>query len=369
MPAGVAQLATVCAVVGRSPNTVPLWPIELFALSSCGVGQEDRVTTSLKFPLIVLPGRLGWLSRFSYSIGGSVSMHCGVGQEANWAVTCRLVIAVLFAPDPSLSPIRFFIARWASGVLLSSFATGVGHEVKPLPDVRRPEARSAQIQTPDGVALSFQISVNKVEPSKAVLGRNLFTKYRCRTADFDEVVPRRPEMPLVSSPRSFACRAERLARAGAGPDRPFIGPSGAAQGVGPGADPGEEVALGVSHKFVWPNVLDGSLIDYPVRYRSRFYQFPEPCCFFAVDLVIIDHRSGIEPPRRMSGLDFLPPDPVAQDCLLGFPLELFLALRADAVGFPLPRLLPDDPLVLVKPFADDFHFGPQMMIRITGGVK
>jgi hypothetical protein len=46
---------------------------------------------------------------------------------------------------------------------------GVCHEVQPLPDVRRPEARSAEIQTPDGVALSFQVSVNKVEPSKAVL--------------------------------------------------------------------------------------------------------------------------------------------------------------------------------------------------------
>jgi hypothetical protein len=71
----------------------------------------------------------------------------------------------------------------------------------------------------------------------------------------------------------------------------------------------------------------------------------------------------------MSGLDFLPPYPVFQDGLLGFPLELFLAFGTQAIGFPLPRFLPDDPLVLVKPLADDFHFGPQMMIRITGGVK
>jgi hypothetical protein len=35
--------------------------------------------------------------------------------------------------------------------------------------MRRPEARSAQIDRSDGVARAFQVSVNKVEPSKSVL--------------------------------------------------------------------------------------------------------------------------------------------------------------------------------------------------------
>ena len=42
--------------------------------------------------------------------------------------------------------------------------------------MRRPDARSAQIDRPAGVTRTFQVSVNKVEPSKSVLGRNLFAK-------------------------------------------------------------------------------------------------------------------------------------------------------------------------------------------------
>lgn len=44
-----------------------------------------------------------------------------------FAITCSDVIAVRLAPVPSRSPIRFFMARCASGDLLSSCATGVGH--------------------------------------------------------------------------------------------------------------------------------------------------------------------------------------------------------------------------------------------------
>jgi hypothetical protein len=45
---------------------------------------------------------------------------------AVFAITCKLVSAVRSDPDPSRSPMRFFMARCASGDLLSSFATGVG---------------------------------------------------------------------------------------------------------------------------------------------------------------------------------------------------------------------------------------------------
>ena len=45
---------------------------------------------------------------------------------------------------------------------------GVGHPVQPLPDVRRTEARSAGINRPAGVTRTFQVSLYKVEPSKAV---------------------------------------------------------------------------------------------------------------------------------------------------------------------------------------------------------
>jgi hypothetical protein len=71
----------------------------------------------------------------------------------------------------------------------------------------------------------------KVEPTKAVLARNLFAKDDWRVALVDEIVPSRPEVPLVSKPSSFACRAERLARTGSCPDWLVVRPSGASQGV------------------------------------------------------------------------------------------------------------------------------------------
>jgi hypothetical protein len=105
-------------------------------------------------------------------------------------------------------------------LLLKSRAAGVGqadasfsNPIKPLPDVGRTEARSAGINRPEGVSRSFHVSLYKVEPSKAVFARNLFAKDDCRLALLDEIVEVRPEVPLVIKPCSFACRAERLARA------------------------------------------------------------------------------------------------------------------------------------------------------------
>jgi hypothetical protein len=82
-----------------------------------------------------------------------------------------------------------------------------------LPDVRRAEARRAGIDRPAGVRRIFQVSLYKVEPSEAVLCRNLLAKHNPRSALADEVVESGPQVPLVSKPISFACRAERLARA------------------------------------------------------------------------------------------------------------------------------------------------------------
>ena len=73
---------------------------------------------------------------------------------------------------------------------------GVGQplspEPEPLPDVRRPCARSAAIFRPDGVTRSFQVSAYKVEPSKAVLGSDLLAEDGDRLALLDVPVPERP---------------------------------------------------------------------------------------------------------------------------------------------------------------------------------
>jgi hypothetical protein len=45
-----------------------------------------------------------------------------------------------------------------------------------LSDVRRADARSAQISSPEGVARGFHVSVYKVEPAEAVLACNLLAK-------------------------------------------------------------------------------------------------------------------------------------------------------------------------------------------------
>jgi hypothetical protein len=61
-----------------------------------------------------------------------------------------------------------------------------------LSDVRRTDARSAEIDCPAGVTRSFQVSLYKVEPTKAVLACNLFTKEVIRAALLDEVEEGRP---------------------------------------------------------------------------------------------------------------------------------------------------------------------------------
>jgi hypothetical protein len=57
-----------------------------------------------------------------------------------------------------------------------SDALAVGHPVDSLTDVRRTDARSAQIGRPNGVTRSFQVREYSVEPSEPSLARNLFAK-------------------------------------------------------------------------------------------------------------------------------------------------------------------------------------------------
>jgi hypothetical protein len=85
-----------------------------------------------------------------------------------------------------------------------------------------------------------------VEPSEAVLARNLFSKDDWRLALVDEHVKRGPEVTLVLEAFAFSGGTKRLAGAGAGPDGPVVGPSGKTEGMGPDADTREEVALGVT---------------------------------------------------------------------------------------------------------------------------
>jgi hypothetical protein len=51
----------------------------------------------------------------------------------------------------------------------------VGHPVQSLSQVRSADPRSAEIRRPAGVTRSFQISLYKVEPDKAIRPCNLLT--------------------------------------------------------------------------------------------------------------------------------------------------------------------------------------------------
>ena len=61
-----------------------------------------------------------------------------------------------------------------------SAASGVGQpdcgEVETLSDVRRADARSAQIGGPDSIAHIFQVNANSSEPFTPILARNLLSK-------------------------------------------------------------------------------------------------------------------------------------------------------------------------------------------------
>lgn len=55
-------------------------------------------------------------------------------------------------------------------------ARGVGTPINPLPDLRRADARSAQIGGPDLISTSFQVSTNSGEPFVSIAVRNLLSK-------------------------------------------------------------------------------------------------------------------------------------------------------------------------------------------------
>lgn len=237
----------------------------------------------------------------------------GVGHPANnaqWSrMSCRFLPSALVSVF-SVAPFQSRVvavghpasaasagnAFWPTERPDVSCACGVvqpfSNPPEPLSDVRRPDARSAEINRPAGVARSFQVSVYKVEPTEAVLARNLLAKDDWRAALANEVEEGRPEVPLVSKPCAFACRAERLARATAGPDGAVIGPTGAAQGVGPDANAGEEVALSKPGKVSCNDILDAPFIHMAVGDVPATDQFAQPRRGLGVDLVVVGSHAA-----------------------------------------------------------------------------
>ena len=139
----------------------------------------------------------------------SLAVAVGHPRRCEFTACGRLVPVIPGVIVPALPP---------------SEAEAVGHEPQALTDVRGTDARSWDTDRRAGVTDSFQVVLYKVEP--AMLNRcfNLLTKDDWRLALADEVVECGPKMPLVSKPELSACRAERLARSAACPDRTLIRP-------------------------------------------------------------------------------------------------------------------------------------------------
>jgi hypothetical protein len=120
--------------------------------------------------------------------------------------------------------------------------------------MRRPDARSAEIDRPAGVTRTVQVRLNKVEPRQSVNGRNLLAKANDRSSCFDETKELWPKMPFVVERFTFAGRAEGLAGTASGPDFSVVWPASKPERIGPDPDAGEEMALSISVELVGSNI-------------------------------------------------------------------------------------------------------------------
>jgi hypothetical protein len=126
-----------------------------------------------------------------------------------------------------------------------------------------------------------------MEPSTSSRARNLFSKDCCRTALGDEASKLGPEMARVRFAFAFAGDAEGLARAGSGPDRLVVWPTGESKSDRPATDTGEEVMLRVPVEVARPNVCDATLVDVSGRDGSGSDEIPEPGCRVGIELIVV----------------------------------------------------------------------------------
>jgi hypothetical protein len=206
----------------------------------------------------------------------------GVGQLAKATTAAKsgpwLRIASAIAPACVRTP------------LSASALVGVGHpdrcKSESLTDMRRTEARRAGIRRPEGVARSFQVRLNKIEPSESVLARNLFAKDDVRSALADEMVECGPKVPLVSKSAAFACRGERLARARTCPDICRVGDPRTAEPVGPDSNAREQMDLIEACQVSRSKINDRSAIDNTWTNESALNEVFEPIRSVIVDFIV-----------------------------------------------------------------------------------
>jgi hypothetical protein len=140
--------------------------------------------------------------------------------------------------------------------------------------VRRADARSRDTDRPDGVTDTFHVIRYSVEPAVSNRCFNLLTKDDWRATLADKSMPGWPEVAIVGSSFAFSCHAERLARAGSGPNRSVIGPACESQGEAPSADAGEKMALLISSKVIRRHLGNAALVHISGRNQAARNQVP-----------------------------------------------------------------------------------------------
>ncbi len=151
----------------------------------------------------------------------------------------------------------------------------------------RSRARSAQIGGPEGISQVFQVSTNSGEPFTSILARNLLSKDFWKSQLGDEIVKSGPEVSFVGMALVRARARKRLTGTGAGPDGATIGPAGKSQGVGPAADPGEEMALDKASEVSGFDIDNAPLVYFARRDMARGDQVAQPSRREGVVLVVV----------------------------------------------------------------------------------
>jgi hypothetical protein len=166
-------------------------------------------------------------------------------------------------------------------------AVQVGAPEKSLSLVGSPDACSRQIGTPAGISTGFQVSANSGEPFEPIFARNLFSKDCCRAALGDKVVKSGPEVSFVGMTFPPSSDRKRLTRATAGPDWNFIRVSGEFKSIGPSADAGEEMGLGVAAQVVGSHIDDAPLVNVASGDVSGCDEVSEPSRCVGGDFIVI----------------------------------------------------------------------------------
>jgi hypothetical protein len=158
------------------------------------------------------------------------------------------------------------------------------------------EARSRYNSRPEGVAVAFQVRLNKIEPRVRFI--RLLTKDDVRPALLDEWKPERPKVARIFEALAKTGFAEGPTRTGTGPNRSVIWPSGAPEAQGPESDASEEVDLGVSSDVFGLESLDRAFVDDAMGNLALLNEMAEPGGFALVVFVVEGtHRSS---PTRAS---------------------------------------------------------------------